>query len=337
MSNLTGALKKAGKWSSGVLALCFAAAALDEGLLKAPPAYHALVSDSQKVEEQLWTISVNNIRVYDIPGIPDPVHNSINFRDPHGELITSIHGLAMDPKTAMPSLCILGEGNALRVFVTPVCTVPPDIRHMLVDETGVETEIFAGSFEEVSQKLKTCLDAASFINSKDNKYDTIEIFGVAQNSNSVCRTLVEDAMQLPFPKQNAAFWSPGLTRSLLPKNWDSVYNNQTETASTNIGPLVLNNFFQTLIQNYSPEDYTQKPFFDTRTEYTRPSSGSFFASIDVLAMVNRLSVPRQDGKPRSHIVNSDRLKQYLAQMSPSGMPEPTTPSVRTASLVVSPP
>lgn len=142
------------------------------------------------------------------------VHNAVVFRDPEGEAIFTIQGIAVNRETGeAQSFAIDPQANTLRAFAH-------DKEVLLTDgEPATDIMIFEGSAIEVGEKLLQMLEAADFMNDQNLAYVFADIVQDSQNSNSVVRTLVE-AAGLEYTPELESVFAPGDGRILLPNGWE---------------------------------------------------------------------------------------------------------------------
>lgn len=177
-----------------------------------------MVPLEEKQKQGYWSIFVVSDCLFDVPVLPDPVHNFIRVHGPNeSDPYATLHGVCLDRKTGdMPWMGDHSHG----LFAI----VQGDTTNYSEKNTFAATEIFCGSQIDVTRKLLIAMDAMNFINRQNLVYHAFDIFSTGQNSNSVAYTLVR-AMGCAFPDENTRQAEPGNGRMLLPAGWSSVYEN----------------------------------------------------------------------------------------------------------------
>lgn len=210
---------------------------------------------SQKTQGGEYAIRFVSAKIIDMPWpLPDGVHNSLKFLNTKtGEKIGTLDGVALDRTTGE----VANIGNGGNYLYVSKNYRGLDGADMMV------TEIFSGSYEDVVRYYLIALDAAYFINQQNLRYQLMGVFEEGQNSNSVARTIAEEALGFEAPERHSIFVTPGNDRSLLPKGWKSFYADWTPPSND---PVFLQDYVRQVqnkahIINYETPPHPARPFF----------------------------------------------------------------------------
>lgn len=153
-------------------------------------------------------------------------HNYWVLRDPDGNIIAELHGLATDRETGAPVPIGTSDRHSLRAWSyvvdgqASIIGIPPTsyIDSGLYQEGQKSSVVYSGDAADVFGRWATAVSAIDIINRQDLDYPVggINLFSRTVNSNSMFTTFGE-LMALPATKFSGVI-EPGINNLTLPQN-----------------------------------------------------------------------------------------------------------------------